>query len=89
MLTGNPNAKAPVTPPYTTYQCQKTFTDIYVSIERIKHMSYYLKGYLPLFRQYGPDFNFETACDTGIKTELKFPSWYVQALLQISLRRLL
>jgi hypothetical protein len=31
MITGNPNAKAPSTPPYLTYQCQKTPDDIYVS----------------------------------------------------------
>jgi hypothetical protein len=31
--------------------------------------------------QYGPDFNFDTACDTGIKTEVKFPSWCVLRVL--------
>ncbi|KAJ9122999.1 hypothetical protein QFC24_004038 [Naganishia onofrii] len=52
MVTGNPNAKAPSTPPYATFQCQRTASDLY----------------------YEPNFNFETPCNTGIKTELKFPS---------------
>lgn len=27
--------------------------------------------------QYGPNWNFDTKCNNGIKTELKFPSWQV------------
>lgn len=30
MVTGNPNAKAASTPPYTTFQCQRTASDLYV-----------------------------------------------------------
>ncbi|KAJ9095415.1 hypothetical protein QFC20_006653 [Naganishia adeliensis] len=55
MITGNPNAKAPASPPFLTFQCQKTPEDIY----------------------YGPNWNFDSKCNNGIKTELKFPSWQV------------
>lgn len=78
MITGNPNAKAPASPPFLTFQCQKTPEDIYVSSRYSRSAIFSdLICLVSSHPQYGPNWNFDSKCNNGIKTELKFPSWQV------------